>query len=49
MCASRGFAVRLRRKLRFGENPKQRCLAYLRQANDASFHKGLFIVMLLPV
>ncbi len=28
-----------RREMRFGENSEQRCFAYLRQANDASFHK----------
>ena len=27
------------RKMRLGKNPKQRCLAYLRQANNAGFHK----------
>src|ERR1700685_3819901 len=26
-------------KVRLGENLKQRCLAYLRQANNAGFHK----------
>ena len=30
------------RKMRLGQNPKQRCLAHLRQANDAGFHKESF-------
>ena len=34
--------VRLRRKVRFGKDLKQRCLAHLRQADNASFHKGSF-------
>ena len=31
--------VSLRRQMRLGQNTKQRCLAYLGQANDAGFHK----------
>jgi hypothetical protein len=34
--------IRLCRKVRLGQNPEQRCLAYLGQANDASFHKNSF-------
>src|SRR5580692_2592818 len=30
---------RLVRKMRLGQNPKQRCLAHLRQANDSSLHR----------
>ena len=34
--------ARLIRKMRLGQNTKQRCLAHLRQANNASFHNPLF-------
>ena len=36
------IGVRLLGQMRFGENAEERCLAYLRQANDAGFHKRSF-------
>ena len=36
-----GIGVR-RRKMRLGKDAKQRCLAYLGQANDAGFHRRSF-------
>jgi hypothetical protein len=36
--------MRLGGELRLGQNLKQRCLAYLRQANNSSFHKSLVAV-----
>src|SRR5437899_10363765 len=35
--------IGLGREMSLGENLKQRCLAYLRQADDSSFHKGSWL------